>query len=834
MNPWVVLGLKPGADRADIRRAYARLLKTNNPEDDPQGFMALRAAHDAALNQLQWRQQWPDGDAAQDGVLAAPALAVPQAPSPPEQAPDPRPELLPPPAQDPHFAAERDDLLARQEALIAAIEAGPDGQRAAFVALLAASALDGVAVRASVENWLAGLIANCLPASDPLVVAAIDQFGWEDLPRDRTPPAIFQLLQRREEGEFVARIARPHTDLHVGYMALSSPPGPRWLLKLGALFSAAPAQTRTILGLADGPLPGILDWLNSEAVAAWRDWHSVARLRLWMIFTMFPLAAVVLAGLLDASGWPEPVQQGVGLLAWGAPFGLLAVLRARRRLQEAWDRPEWHYSRWPLAVVALPVLAALWPAVPGLIPLFLVPALAATVWTLLAIDRLEPAGWRELAPGLIRSLPAWLFLMLMIGGGDTASPQAAVRVLACAVLAFAWWQGGDALAWAAERQLDRRAVWALVAAAVGTGVLALALAALGGPERGLALLSLPLLGLLVSFRLAHGWWQALPAAGLAAMALLLFELLSQVDPTMPGPAGALAGLADADLLIDPHTGLPRAPFITGLLISGIAVWQARRRRLGGWPLRIFIIAIGLFLILRPLVDDPPAPRQPTTSPTAIGDSAAWLSAGDNLKGAAPGAYRFRVELDVGANGRVSACRLLQGTGRVLLDQSLCPQLKANALYRPAKSTIGLRQAATLELSGGWTVKIPRLADVPPPPPVAAPAPRREPVIRCPETRVAGPMVAEACMRDAWIGDGDYPAGPLARGENGTVGYKLMIDTVGRVERCEITRSSGHAGLDRDTCALLSRRARFVPAQDVDGSPMPWDYASGVAWELAAR
>ena len=63
MNPWAVLGLKPGAERTDIRRAYARLLKTTNPEDDPEGFMALRAAHDAALDQLQWRRQWDD-----DGV----------------------------------------------------------------------------------------------------------------------------------------------------------------------------------------------------------------------------------------------------------------------------------------------------------------------------------------------------------------------------------------------------------------------------------------------------------------------------------------------------------------------------------------------------------------------------------------------------------------------------------------------------------------------------------------------------------------------------------------------------------------------------------------------
>ncbi|OYZ14312.1 MAG: hypothetical protein B7Y35_11120 [Sphingomonadales bacterium 28-64-96] len=820
MSPWKALGLKPGADRDAIRRAYARLLKTTNPEDDPDGFMRLREAHDAALAQLQWRQQWPDEEAAEP------------APAPPEPARAPMPE----PAQDAVFAGEQDDLFARQEALVMAIQAGPEGQRAAFDALLSAPALDSVAARAGVENWLAGLIAASLPASDPLVVAAIHQFGWDDLPRDRTPPSIARLLQRREEGEFVAGIARPHTDLHVGYMALSKPPGPRWLRHLGALFSAAPAQTRAILGLADGPMPGILDWLDADAVAAWRDWHSVQRLRLWMILTMFPLAAVVLVGLLEASGWPEPVQQGIGLLAWAAPFGLLAVLRSRQRWLDNWDRPEWHFTHWPLAIAALPLLAALWPGVPAFTPLFLLPVLAGCVWLLLALDRLEPLALRELFPGLIRSQPAWLFLLLLIGGGPQADPGAPVRVLACAALALAWWQGGDALTWLAERRLGARAAWLPALAAVGDGALALGLTALGWPERGLALTPLALLGLLIALRAARGWWQALPAVGLAGFALLLLELLSRLDASMLGAGEVLSGLASADLLIDPATGLPRAPVITGLLVAGVATWQARRRGITGWPLRILIGAIGLFLILRPLVDEPSPPRQLAVAPAAIGDSAAWIAADDLLKRAAPGDYRFRVTLDVDGGGRVSACRLSQGTGLVLLDQALCPQLKANGRYRPARTASGLPQAATLQLSGGWTVKAARRPPLPmPSPPPALPAPAPAPTIVCaPPATTSGPMVAEPCMANDWIPDGAYPLGSLQRGESGLVRYRLFVDTSGRVERCAIIASSGHAGLDRDTCALLSRRARFVPARNVDGSPMSWEYAGSVRWELKGR
>ncbi len=54
MNPWGVLGLDAdGAALADVKRAYARLLKENRPDQNPEGFMRLRAAYEAAQRQLQ-------------------------------------------------------------------------------------------------------------------------------------------------------------------------------------------------------------------------------------------------------------------------------------------------------------------------------------------------------------------------------------------------------------------------------------------------------------------------------------------------------------------------------------------------------------------------------------------------------------------------------------------------------------------------------------------------------------------------------------------------------------------------------------------------------------
>lgn len=46
---WDILGIGPTEDEGQIRRAYAEKSRSCNPEEDPQGFMALRQAYQAAL-----------------------------------------------------------------------------------------------------------------------------------------------------------------------------------------------------------------------------------------------------------------------------------------------------------------------------------------------------------------------------------------------------------------------------------------------------------------------------------------------------------------------------------------------------------------------------------------------------------------------------------------------------------------------------------------------------------------------------------------------------------------------------------------------------------------
>jgi TonB family protein len=65
---------------------------------------------------------------------------------------------------------------------------------------------------------------------------------------------------------------------------------------------------------------------------------------------------------------------------------------------------------------------------------------------------------------------------------------------------------------------------------------------------------------------------------------------------------------------------------------------------------------------------------------------------------------------------------------------------------------------------------------------------------------------------------DYPKEAMAHGWQGTVVAELTVSSAGRVSKCRIVRSSGHQVIDDKTCEILSARARFIPAKDIDGRP----------------
>jgi len=69
-----VLGLDaPPKDRREVKKAYSKQLKITRPEDDPEGFMLLRDAHDHALNIIAWEAQQEAIPETQDAAVQSDA-----------------------------------------------------------------------------------------------------------------------------------------------------------------------------------------------------------------------------------------------------------------------------------------------------------------------------------------------------------------------------------------------------------------------------------------------------------------------------------------------------------------------------------------------------------------------------------------------------------------------------------------------------------------------------------------------------------------------------------------------------------------------------------------
>ena len=80
---------------------------------------------------------------------------------------------------------------------------------------------------------------------------------------------------------------------------------------------------------------------------------------------------------------------------------------------------------------------------------------------------------------------------------------------------------------------------------------------------------------------------------------------------------------------------------------------------------------------------------------------------------------------------------------------------------------------------------------------------------------------------------DYPRVAVANGWQGDVGVELTVDRTGRVTACRVTKSSGHQVLDDATCSLLIKRARFDPARDDKGNPVPSHFQTPlIRWRLS--
>jgi TonB family protein len=73
------------------------------------------------------------------------------------------------------------------------------------------------------------------------------------------------------------------------------------------------------------------------------------------------------------------------------------------------------------------------------------------------------------------------------------------------------------------------------------------------------------------------------------------------------------------------------------------------------------------------------------------------------------------------------------------------------------------------------------------------------------------------------GPRDYPSVAFAKNQTGVVRALLNIDAKGMVSGCKVIESSGAPLLDKRTCDIFLKRAKFTPALNAKGKPVPSSY-----------
>lgn len=81
---------------------------------------------------------------------------------------------------------------------------------------------------------------------------------------------------------------------------------------------------------------------------------------------------------------------------------------------------------------------------------------------------------------------------------------------------------------------------------------------------------------------------------------------------------------------------------------------------------------------------------------------------------------------------------------------------------------------------------------------------------------------------------NYPFWAKKNAVEGRVRFRVAVDAAGRPLGCEVTEPSSVQDLDQPTCDLLMDQARFAPALDKRGRPIPGIYSRVVRWQLENR
>lgn len=407
---WATLGIRATTDRTAIRRAYAKRLKTTNPEDDAEKFQTLRAAYEAALDRARYADLDEDdeveivADDAMVEITADPALLGKPAPLEPVE--PSKPDVLE------HLAM----LLTQVESVTA------DELMAAFKAVIDHPDMERLEVRRDHEDRLAWLIAYNSPRSDPLIEPAIERFNWSDRHINNLYGSVPTVIERKDGLGYLKRIRHPESDEFPAYRALTAPPKP-YGIKERLLDPFLSGHVERLLTDISRYHPGVTGDLNPQSLETWQGFLNRPRLPNWGLWLMVLSVPALILSLWGQMSDSPVVRSLTGLLLMIPMAAVVPVLifYLYKLPKHRWGASDQFNEApsllrvgfWPLSLL-IPFIAALsayWPGVPILIASGAL-SLGVIIWAMItgAPDKSE----HDLHWGL-RLLLSEFFLMVWWG-----------------------------------------------------------------------------------------------------------------------------------------------------------------------------------------------------------------------------------------------------------------------------------------------------------------------------------------------------------------------------------------------------------------------------------